>query len=68
MLTGEFIRLDQFLKRVGLVGTGGQAKLLIQSGEVQVNGTLETRRGRKLYPGDRVCWGEQSWTVPPPKP
>lgn len=68
MLTGEFIRLDQFLKWVGLVGTGGQAKLLIQSGEVQVNGTLETRRGRKLYPGDRVRWGEQSWTVPPPHP
>ena len=40
--------LDQFLKFVGVVGSGGQAKLAIQDGYVMVNGELETRRGRKL--------------------
>ncbi len=48
------IALDDFLKTGGFVGTGGQAKLLIQSGEVSVNGQPETRRRRKLQPGDVV--------------
>lgn len=48
------IKLEQFLKLIGVVGTGGQAKLLIQAGEVAVNGQIETRRGRKLVNGDRV--------------
>lgn len=48
------IKLDQFLKWAGIAQTGGEAKLLIQSGEVTVNGTIETRRGRKLVNGDRV--------------
>ena len=48
------IRLDQFLKRHGVAGTGGQAKLLIQNGEVRVNNEVETRRGRKLQQGDVV--------------
>ncbi len=48
------IKLDQFLKWVGVVQTGGEAKLLIQSGEVKVNGKLEMRRGRKLTMGDRI--------------
>lgn len=50
----DVIKLDQFLKLKGLVQTGGQAKLLIQAGEVRVNGAVETRRGRKLVKGDRV--------------
>jgi ribosome-associated protein len=50
----EPIRLDQFLKFQGLVGTGGEAKQRIQGGEVRVNGFQETRRGRQLKPGDRV--------------
>ncbi|MBW4690957.1 MAG: RNA-binding S4 domain-containing protein [Lyngbya sp. HA4199-MV5] len=53
-MTTDVIKLDQFLKAAGIVSTGGQAKLLIQSGEVKVNGTVETRRGRKLILGDRV--------------
>ena len=48
------IELARFLKLQGLVGTGGEAKLRIQGGEVRVNGFQETRRGRKLKPGDRV--------------
>jgi ribosome-associated protein len=50
----EFIKLDQFLKLAQIVETGGQAKHLIQSGAVEVNGNVETRRGRKLYHGDTV--------------
>lgn len=50
----ETIKLEQFLKLAQVTATGGQAKALIQSGQVRVNGLVETRRGRKLRPGDRV--------------
>jgi ribosome-associated protein len=56
--------LDQFLKWQGLVGTGGEAKQRIQGGEVRVNGFQETRRGRKLKPGDRVALAGQTVLVP----
>lgn len=48
------IKLDQFIKWVGAVQTGGEAKLLIQDGRVKVNGKVEFQRGRKLVEGDRV--------------
>lgn len=50
----ETIKLDQFLKLAQVVQSGGEAKHLIQSGAVQVNGQIETRRGRKLRHGDVV--------------
>ncbi len=50
----EYIKLDQFLKLANVASTGGQAKVLILDGAVKVNGVVETRRGRKLYDGDRV--------------
>ncbi len=50
------MKLDQFLKVKGWVATGGEAKLLIQSEKVLVNGIIETRRGRQLRTGDRVCY------------
>jgi ribosome-associated protein len=59
----ETIRLDQFLKWIGLVRSGGEAKYLIQDGQVQVNGEIETRRSRKLRSGDRVTLGDQTATV-----
>ncbi|MEK3880930.1 S4 domain-containing protein YaaA [Paenibacillus sp. FSL H8-0122] len=49
-----YIKLDQFLKLADCVSTGGMAKALLQEGHVQVNGEVEERRGRKLYPGDRI--------------
>jgi ribosome-associated protein len=55
----EYIKLDQFLKLAQFAETGGQAKHLIQSGLVQVNGNVETRRGRKLYHGDTVQIDEE---------
>ena len=51
--------LGQALKASSLVGTGGEAKVLIQSGEVSVNGEVETRRGRKLEEGDVVEVGDE---------
>lgn len=55
----KIIQLDQFLKLCGLVSTGGQAKVLIQGGEVRVNGEVETRRKKKLQVGDEVeLYGE----------
>lgn len=50
----ETIKLDQFLKLAQVVESGGQAKQLIQSGMVWVNGVIEMRRGRKLRAGDVV--------------
>ena len=50
----EYIKLDAFLKFAGAAGTGGEAKLAVQEGEVKVNGQVCTMRGRKLRPGDRV--------------
>ena len=50
----DFIKLDAMLKFAGLVETGGEAKLLIQQGQVQVNGEVCTMRGKKLRAGDVV--------------
>ena len=51
--------LGRALKAAGLVGTGGEAKVLIQAGEVNVNGEVETRRGRRLQEGDVVEVGDE---------
>jgi len=53
------IRLDQLLKLKGLVESGGHAKMVIQSGEVMLNGATETRRGKKLIAGDEVTFEGQ---------
>jgi ribosome-associated protein len=59
----EFIKLDSFLKAEGLAASGGEAKMLITDGMVRVNGETEIRRGRKLYPGDRVELEGNAYTV-----
>ena len=51
--------LGQALKVASFVGSGGEAKVLIQAGEVLVNGEVETRRGRKLEEGDVVEVGDE---------
>ena len=56
-ITTEFIRLDALLKLGGALDTGGQAKFVIQNGEVKVNGEVCTMRGKKIRPGDRVSFG-----------
>lgn len=62
-ITTEFIKLDQFMKFTGEVETGGQAKDMILNGEVRVNGEVEERRGRKLYPGDKIEFLGMSFEV-----
>ena len=58
-----YIKLDSFLKAVNAVSSGGEAKILITGGMVLVNGEVELRRGRKLYPGDRVIVGGRTYPV-----
>lgn len=56
--------LDQFLKANAIVGTGGEAKMLIQEGYVFVNGIVETRRRKQLQSGDTVQVEDQKLVVP----
>ncbi|QQB74255.1 S4 domain-containing protein YaaA [Fusobacterium canifelinum] len=53
-ISTEFIKLDQFLKWLAIVDSGSYAKQVILDGEVKVNGEVETRRGRKIYPEYKV--------------
>ncbi len=53
-LKGDYITLGQVLKAVNIAEDGVDAKYMIQDGSVQVNGEVDTRRGRKLYAGDTV--------------
>ena len=62
-IRGEMIRLGELLKLAGVVGTGGEAKLLLASAEVRVNGEPESRRGRQLHPGDEVLVGDEALRV-----
>jgi ribosome-associated protein len=57
------IRLGQFLKLAGLADTGADARVLLDLGEVEVNGEAESRRGRQLQPGDVVAVGEEQVRV-----
>lgn len=57
------INLGQFVKVAGLASTGGEAKYLIVSGMVAVNGEIDTRRGRKMAGGDVVSCGGKSVSV-----
>lgn len=58
-----FIKLDQFLKWQNVTQTGGEAKIVIQNGLVEVNGEMELRRGRKLRTGDTVTVGDRTFDV-----
>lgn len=49
-----FIKLDQFLKWIGVAMSGGEAKVMIQSGMIRVNGEIETRIRKKLFPEDQI--------------
>lgn len=62
-ISTEFIKLDQFLKWTGVCDTGVDAKFFILDGNVKVNGEVEVRRGKKLYPGDKVSAGGREFLV-----
>lgn len=61
--TEDFIRLGQALKKAGAVGSGLDAKMVILDGLVMVNGEVEQRRGRKLYPGDSIVFDGETFQV-----
>ncbi len=59
-LKDEYIKLGQALKAAGLVGSGLDAKIVIQEGQVLLNGEIETRRGKKLFGGEIISFeGEE---------
>ena len=62
-ITTEFIKLQDLLKLANLVGTGGEAKIVILEGEVCVNGEVCTMRGKKIRPGDTVAYDGEELTV-----
>ena len=62
-LREEFIKLGQALKAADLVEDGVEAKVVIQNGEVFVNGEVDTRRGRKLYKGDMFEYNDTAVQV-----
>jgi len=53
-ISTDYIALGQFLKLADCIDTGGQAKFFLQEHKILVNGEPDNRRGRKLYPGDRI--------------
>ena len=57
------MKLDQYLKFIGVVQTGGEAKMIIRSGEISVNGMIENRRGRKLNDGDQIIIANETYIV-----
>ena len=59
----DFIKLGQAIKLAGLVGSGVDAKIVIQNGEVKVNGEVDTRRGKKLVKGDNFEYNGTIVTV-----
>lgn len=62
-ITTEYIKLQDLLKFAEAVQTGGEAKVVIQEGGVTVNGEVCTMRGRKIRPGDDVCFDGQHYAV-----
>jgi ribosome-associated protein len=62
-IRGEVIRLGELLKLAGVVATGGEAKMLLASTQVLVNGEPDSRRGRQLRAGDEIVVGEEHLRV-----
>lgn len=65
-ISTEFIKLDALLKYANLAATGGEAKQMVQAGEVLVNGEMCTMRGKKLRNGDTVTAAGQTVEVTGP--
>ena len=59
----EYIKLGQLLKKAGMVGSGVDAKFVIQDGLVEVNGEVKLQRGKKIYPDDVVSFNGESVKV-----
>lgn len=59
----EFIKLDALLKFASMVGSGGEAKMLIQEGQILVNDEVCTMRGKKIRSGDKVTFGDKEVVI-----
>lgn len=59
----EYITLGQLLKFAGIAGSGGDIKYLLNQTNIKVNGEIDRRRGRKLYPGDVVVYQDQEIVI-----
>lgn len=62
-ITTEFIKLDALLKFASMVNSGGEAKMLIQDGQILVNGEVCTMRGKKIRSSDRVTFGDKEVVI-----
>ena len=62
-ISTEFIKLQDAMKFANIVYSGGEAKTLIQEGEVKVNGEVCTMRGKKLYPGDKFSFNGDTYVI-----
>ena len=62
-ITTPFIKLDSAMKLADAVGSGGMAKMLIEDGQIRVNGEVCTQRGKKLYPGDSFRFENTDYTI-----
>ena len=60
IIRDDFIKLGQAMKLAGMVGSGLDAKMLIQDGQVEVNGEVEYQRGKKLHEGDVITFNGES--------
>ena len=62
-ITSDYITLGQFIKFVGIISNGAEAKVYLASNDAYINNELDTRRGRKIYPGDVVRVNNQTYKV-----
>ena len=62
-ITTEYIKLQDLLKLADAVSTGGEAKIVVQEGDVLVNGEVCTQRGKKIRPGDTVTFDRADYGV-----
>ena len=63
VISTEFIKLQDAMKFANIVYSGGEAKTLIQEGQVKVNGEICTMRGKKLYPGDKFEFMGETYLI-----
>ena len=62
-ITTPYLTLGQLLKIADIINSGGQAKEFLKTAKVAVNDISENRRGRKLYPGDKIVCGDQKIVI-----
>jgi len=62
-LESEYITLGQFLKITDFIQSGGQARFFLENNEILINGEPENRRGKKLYPQDKIQIGERTFII-----